>query len=282
MGWPWYGIIVWVWSRRVSDLLARSCGRDGAGFGIGEYLGIREGVRPLRYPAANFEAVVEPGYVSTVNCWQYRLSLPMGKHHDQAQSLADGELTPLVTHIQRNQMGDLLGQGWCDLPAHSQYAAFNRFLVSARYVSTTYNDIVHEERGVGAVRARVLGLPEVQRCVYPCWPDNMYHEIEGAVVVGEVGRLRDDVVDIFQIVYMSFGGVEGYDRSARARNCIFDLYGALVTISSKSGRVAYLAQAIFREAIGIYRKAELLEKTLRTLQHACIHHACGWGSVFEW
>jgi hypothetical protein len=57
---------VWVWCGRVSDLLARSCGRDGAGFGIGEDLRVRERVWSLGYTTANSEAVVEPVCVSLV------------------------------------------------------------------------------------------------------------------------------------------------------------------------------------------------------------------------
>jgi hypothetical protein len=50
------------------------------------------------------------------------------------------------------------------------------------------------------------------------------------VVVGEVGRLRDDVADLLQVFDAAFGSIAGYDRAARACNRLFDLYGALVAI----------------------------------------------------
>ena len=90
-----------------------------------------------------------------------------------------------------------LGEAWCDLPTQCQYTALNRFLVSARYVPTADNYFAHEESRIGAVCSRILGLVGLERRVYPCWLDDMYHEIEGAVVVGEVGRLRDNVADFF-------------------------------------------------------------------------------------
>ena len=88
-----------------------------------------------------------------------------------------------------------LGEAWCDLPTQCQYTALNRFLVSARYVPTTYDHIVHDECRIGTVCSRVLGFVGLERRAYPCWLDDMYHEIEGAVVVGEVGCLGDNVAD---------------------------------------------------------------------------------------
>lgn len=111
----------------------------------------------------------------------------------------------------------------CELPAQCQYATLDRFLVSARYVPTAYDYFAHEECRIGAVCSRVLGLVGLERRVYPCWLDDMYHEIEGAVVVGEVGRLRDNVADFLQVVYAAFGYIEGYDCSASACDSIFDL-----------------------------------------------------------
>jgi hypothetical protein len=88
-------------------------------------------------------------------------------------------------------------EAWCALPAQCQYTALYRFLVSARYVPTTYNHVIHEKSGIGTVRSRVLGFVGLEGRVYPCWLDDMYHEIEGAVVVREVGSLGNDVADFF-------------------------------------------------------------------------------------
>jgi hypothetical protein len=54
----------------------------------------------------------------------------------------------------------------------------------------------------------------------------VYHEIESAEVVGEVGRLGDDVVGFLEFFYVAFGSVEGYDGSIRAGDIIFYLNDA--------------------------------------------------------
>lgn len=100
----------------------------------------------------------------------------------------------------------------------------------------------------------------------------MYHEIEGAVVVWEIGRLRDDVVDIFEVFYAAFGGIKGYYGSTCAGNGIFNLHGALALLSQKLQRVAYLVYAVFRQTIGAYGKSELIEESRRALEHSRVLH----------
>lgn len=155
--------------------------------------------------------------------WQYNRKL---------EAFADSELTPRFADIQRDKMCHPLGQTRCNLPSHCQYAAFNCFLVSTGDVSTAYNHIVHEERRIGAVCSRVLGLSALYRRVNPCWLDDMYHEIKSAVVVREVSRLGDDVIDVFEILYSAFGSIEGYDGAARVGYCKFNLSNASVTCLS--------------------------------------------------
>lgn len=83
----------------------------------------------------------------------------------------------------------LFRKAWCNLPTEGQYATFNCLLISVWYFSTTYDDIAHEERRIWAICSWVLGLHALERRVHPCWLHNVYHEIESAVVVWEVGRL---------------------------------------------------------------------------------------------
>jgi len=155
--------------------------------------------------------------------WQYNRKL---------ETFANGELTPCLTHIQRDKMCYPFGQAWCNLPTQCQHAAFNRFFVSTWDISTTYNHIVHEERRIGAVCSWVLCLPGLYRRVNPCWLDDMYHEIKGAVVVRKVGRLRDDVIDVFEVFYSAFGGIKRYNGAARIGYGMFNLCNASVTCLS--------------------------------------------------
>ena len=58
----------------------------------------------------------------------------------------------------------------------------------------------------------------------------MDHEIEGAVVVGEVGCGGDDVGDLVQLVDAAFEDIEWYDCSTSIGDFLLDLYGALAIL----------------------------------------------------
>lgn len=66
------------------------------------------------------------------------------------------------------------------------------------------------------------------------------------MVVGEVGRGGDDVVDLVQLVDAAFGSIEGDDRAAFVSNCILNLPGGLVVMLGLNEGVAgcYLAYAL--------------------------------------
>lgn len=110
----------------------------------------------------------------------------MRQNYCELEPFTDSELTALFAQIKRDEMCDLFCESWCDLSAHSQYSAFNGLFVASGDVPATYNNITHEECWIWTIRSRILHLVDLQRRCDPCRLDDMYHEIQRAVVVGEV------------------------------------------------------------------------------------------------
>jgi len=65
----------------------------------------------------------------------------------------------------------------------------------------------------------------------------VYHEIQGAVVVGKVGRGGNDVVDFVQLADTAFGGIEGDNRATCVYNGMLNLSDGLVVMLPPGERV---------------------------------------------
>lgn len=62
----------------------------------------------------------------------------------------------------------------------------------------------------------------------------MYHQIEGTIIVREVRRLGNDVVDLAELLETSFRNVEWNYAPARSIDIVLDLDGALVALHPAS------------------------------------------------
>jgi len=134
----------------------------------------------------------------------------MRQYHLERQPFRDSLLALFLLNGERNEMRSRFGELRRELAPHGDNSTSDRFLVALRYIPTAHHHVVHEQGRVWAESPWVLGLASSYACIDPGRLHYVYHVVKCAVVVGEVGRGRDDVSDLFKLLDVSGGVVEGY------------------------------------------------------------------------